>query len=92
MQHLTLHDHSASANLWSSAAVHCFCTRIVLSRSWSSGLQMNEEDRFSAVQRAPVSDAKPLKGAAPTPVAANGSRTSAWSIPGSGATIVSGGR
>lgn len=61
-------------------------------RSWSSGLQMNEEDRFSAVQRAPVSDAKPLKGAAPTPVAANGSRTSAWSIPGSGATIVSGGR
>ncbi len=55
-------------------------------------LQMNEEDRFSAVQRAPVSDAKPLKGAAPIPVAANGSRTSAWSIPGSGATIVSGGR
>lgn len=53
---------------------------------------MDDEDRFSAVQRVPLPDSKPPLGtsaAAPIPISANGSR-GAWAVPGSGAAAVSG--
>lgn len=53
---------------------------------------MDDEDRFSAVQRAPPPDSKPPLGssaASPIPISANGSR-GAWALPGSGAAAVSG--